>query len=115
MSENNVVNGKEVKVRELNKKVSWMSVGYESVNSEEYWKFRKEKGMTHCDYVVMLGGKKGLVKKEEIVSWLVKEYIEKKWKEGDIERQVAQYLGQLTEKGWNGLMNKIIKVVEGKK
>lgn len=99
-------------------KVGWMTVLYPAVNSVEYHKFRKaHQGLTHHDTTVAYTAKFFAGQhpsRETIVEHLVKTYVEKNWKAGEIDIQIAQFLGQLTEKGWNGLINHVIKVLDGK-
>lgn len=121
MSELNVVkvwSFKEVGDRKVEVKVKWMEgFGYVSVNGEEYRLFRKwSGGKTHVEYVVSEMGKvvKKGEKREKIVERIMNRWVKKVWKEGEIEIQVGQYVSQLSEKGWNGLINKIVKVVDGK-
>lgn len=101
------------------KKVEWMDVLYPRVNGPEYHKFRKaHENLTHHDHTVRLVVKKFAGKvptRDEIINFLRKEYINRAWQPGDLEVQVAQYLGQLTLKGWNGLINSVLKVAEGRK
>lgn len=99
-------------------KVEWMDVLYPVVNSKEYHAFRKAKaGLTHHDFTAQavagrLAGKAAT--RDAIITDLRTNYVNKAWKAGDVEIQIAQFLGQLSLKGWNGLVNHIIKIVEGK-
>jgi hypothetical protein len=101
------------------KKVEWMDVLYPRVNGPEYHAFRKaHQNLTHHDYTITLVVKKFAGKvpsRDEIIGFLRHDYINNAWQAGDIEVQVAQYLGQLTLKGWNGLINGILKIAEGRK
>lgn len=100
-------------------KVEWMTVLYPRVNSKEYHAFRKaHETLTHHDHTAIstaaaFTGKD--ISRDAIINHLRKNYIEKQWKDGDIEVQVAQFLGQLTLKGWNALINHITKIHEGRK
>lgn len=99
------------------RKVEWMDTLYPRVNSEEYHKFRKVNGLTHHDYTVKvvagrLAGKKA--GRDEIINDLKANYINRSWKPNELDVQIAQYLGQLTFRGWSGLINSIQKVIEGR-
>lgn len=99
-------------------KVEWMDVLYPRVNGPEYRAFRKaHDNLTHHDYTASnvagaLAGKP--FSRDEAINHMRKHFINRGWKDGEIDIQVAQFLGQLTLKGWNGLLNHIQKIVEGK-
>lgn len=93
-------------------KVTWMTTLYPRVNGPEYRAFRKaHDGKTHHDKTVELivesvpmeDGRPPQHK--DMVAFLVEEYVERDWQAGDIMIQVAQYLGQLTGRGWTALLN----------
>jgi hypothetical protein len=92
-----------------------------SVNSHDYWIFRKRVGMTHADYTqsklveMFVGGKDPGF--DAVVEKITKTFdtIEiAKMDAGTTDKQVLQYLNQLTEKGLNRLINKVRYAVETK-
>lgn len=106
--------------REFNpQKVEWMDVLYPAVNGKEYRAFRKaHENLTHHDYTAgaVAGAFAGkTINRDLIITHLREKFINRKWKADEIDIQVAQFLGQLSLKGWNGLVNHILKIHEGRK
>lgn len=99
--------------------VPWMTVRYPAVTGPEYRRFRKAHGgLTHHDYTVDQAAahfKSGTPERAAIVSWLAETYVRRSWTaEHGTEIQVAQFLAQLTQRGWNGLINEVLKVLSGR-
>lgn len=99
-------------------KVSWMVKAYPAVSGHEYRRFRKANGgMTHHDFTIALVTKhfgKNKATRNEIITFLVTNYVAKSWPEDDLNRQIPQYLAQLTFRGWSALINAVSKVLEGR-
>jgi hypothetical protein len=95
-------------------KVTWLKHQLPAVNSHEYWQFRKANGdQTHQDVTSTLAAK-ALPRdatRNTVFEWLTKTYDTDKvagLPAGSNDRQILQYLGQLTERGWNRLANSVI-------
>lgn len=86
----------------------------DAVNSNDYWLFRKNNGTTHAEFVAAEIAKKfagkDMPNAEGVMNVILATYDtdkNAKAQYGSTERQTLQYLGQLTDKGFNRLVNKI--------
>ena len=101
----------------LKPKVTWLQHRLPQVNSSEYRVFRKEQGVTHVEYTAHAAGMmlpKGSVR-NDVIKHLLSTYDTDAVANLPInnrDRQVLQYLGQLTEQGWSSLVNKILLKVQ---
>lgn len=94
-------------------KVTWLKHQLPSVNAHDYWAFRKRNGTTHVKFItdVAATALPGKATKNDIVLFLLDRYDTDgiaALHNGETDHQLLQYLGQLTERGWQGLINKVI-------
>lgn len=102
-------------------KVPWLRHQLPAVNGPEYHRFRKLHTITHQLMVTNLAVAALPVgsNHEAIRTWLCDRFdtdaiAAMPSGEGDTDRQLLQYLGQLTAKGWNRLTNAIMVGVSNK-